>query len=97
MSTNTIRLHRVLKAKPEKVYRAFLDPEAKCKWIPPFGFTARIHHADARVGGSYRMSLTNFTTGRAHSFGGSISSRCPTSGSATQTNLTIPTCPAPWR
>lgn len=70
MSTNTIRLHRVLKAKPEKVYRAFLDADAMCKWIPPFGFTAKVHHLDAREGGSYRMSFTNFTTGQSHSFGG---------------------------
>lgn len=70
MSTHTIRLHRVLKAKPEKVYRAFLDADAKCKWIPPFGFTAKVHHLDAKVGGSYRMSFTNFTTGQSHSFGG---------------------------
>ena len=70
MSTNTIRLHRVLKAKPEKVYRAFLDADVMCKWIPPFGFTAKLHHLDAREGGSYRMSFTNFTTGQSHSFGG---------------------------
>ena len=70
MSTKTIRLHRVLKAKPEKVYRAFLDADAMCKWIPPFGFTAKVHHLDAREGGSYRMSFTNFTTGQSHSFGG---------------------------
>lgn len=67
---STIRLHRVLKAKPERVYRAFLDPEAKVKWLPPHGFTAKIHHMDARVGGSYKMSFTNFTTGKSHSFGG---------------------------
>lgn len=67
---STIRLHRVLRAKPERVYRAFLDPEAKVKWLPPHGFTAKVHHLDARVGGSYRMSFTNFTTGRSHVFGG---------------------------
>lgn len=67
---STIRLHRVLQAKPERVYRAFLDPEAKVKWLPPNGFTGKVHHLDARVGGSYKMSFTNFTTGKSHSFGG---------------------------
>jgi uncharacterized protein YndB with AHSA1/START domain len=67
---STIRLHRVLRAKPERVYRAFLDPEAKVKWLPPNGFTGKVHHIDARVGGSYKMSFTNFTTGKSHSFGG---------------------------
>jgi uncharacterized protein YndB with AHSA1/START domain len=67
---STIRLHRVLRATPERVYRAFLDPEAKVKWLPPNGFTGKVHHMDARVGGSYKMSFTNFTTGKSHSFGG---------------------------
>ena len=67
---NTIRLHRVLRTTPEKVYRAFLDPDAKVKWLPPHGFTAKIHHMDPRVGGTYKMSFTNFSTGRSHSFGG---------------------------
>jgi uncharacterized protein YndB with AHSA1/START domain len=66
----TIRLHRVLKAPPERVYRAFLDPDALVKWMPPNGFTAKIHHMDVRVGGSYKMSFTNFTSGQSHSFGG---------------------------
>ncbi|HEY5896792.1 MAG TPA: SRPBCC family protein [Burkholderiales bacterium] len=70
MSGNTIRLHRVLRAKPERVYRAFLDAEAMAKWLPPYGFTAKVHQMDARVGGSHRMSFTNFTTGKSHSFGG---------------------------
>lgn len=70
MATNTIRLHRVLRAKPERVYRAFLDADAKAKWIPPHGFTGKVHHLDAKVGGTYRMSFTNFTTGHTHSFGG---------------------------
>ncbi len=70
MSTNTIRLHRVLRTTPDKVYKAFLDPAAMCKWLPPNGFTATMHQHDARVGGSYRMSFTNFTTGNGHSFGG---------------------------
>jgi uncharacterized protein YndB with AHSA1/START domain len=67
---STIRLHRVLRAPPERVYRAFLDPQAKVKWLPPNGFTAKVHHEDVRVGGSYKMSFTNFTTGNSHSFGG---------------------------
>jgi len=70
MSTNTVRLHRVLRATPERVYRAFLDPEALAKWLPPNGFTAKVHHLDATVGGTYQMSFTNFTTGHGHSFGG---------------------------
>jgi uncharacterized protein YndB with AHSA1/START domain len=70
MSTNTVKLHRVLKATPDRVYRAFLNPDALAKWLPPFGFTGKVHEMDARVGGSYRMSFTNFTTGGSHSFGG---------------------------
>jgi uncharacterized protein YndB with AHSA1/START domain len=67
---NTIRLHRVLRATPERIYRAFLDAEALAKWLPPNGFTGKVHHLDAKVGGSYKMSFTNFTTGKSHSFGG---------------------------
>ena len=70
MPTGTVRLHRVLRAAPERVYRAFLEPEAMSKWLPPYGFTCRVHHMDARVGGTYRMSFTNFGTGAGHSFGG---------------------------
>jgi uncharacterized protein YndB with AHSA1/START domain len=70
MATNTIRLHRVLRAPPERVYRAFLDPTALVKWMPPNGFTATVHHLDAKVGGTYAMSFTNFTTGKSDSFGG---------------------------
>ena len=70
MSTNTVRLHRVLAAKPEKVYRAFLDPDAMARWLPPNGFTGKVHNMDAKVGGSYKMSFTNFTTGKSISFGG---------------------------
>jgi uncharacterized protein YndB with AHSA1/START domain len=66
----TIRLHRVLKAAPERVYRAFLDPDAIVKWMPPNGFTAKVHHMDVRKGGTYKMSFTNFSTGKSHSFGG---------------------------
>jgi len=68
--TSTIRLHRVLKAGPEKVYRAFLDADAMAKWLPPNGFTAKVHQLDAKVGGAYKMSFTNFSTGKSHSFGG---------------------------
>ena len=67
---NTIRLHRVLRATPERIYRAFLDPEAMVKWLPPNGFTGKVHHVEARVGGTYKMSFTNFTSGNSHSFGG---------------------------
>src|SRR5437762_1423243 len=70
MATNTIRLHRVLRATPERVYRAFLDADAMAKWLPPNGFTCKVHHLDAKVGGTYKMSFTNFTTGHSHSFGG---------------------------
>jgi uncharacterized protein YndB with AHSA1/START domain len=70
MATNTIRVHRVLCAPPERVYRAFLDPEAMAKWLPPNGFTGKVHQLDARVGGTFKMSFTNFTTGHSHSFGG---------------------------
>ena len=71
-NTHTVRLHRVLKSAPERVYRAFLDADAKVKWLPPNGFTGKVHHIDARVGGTYRMSFTNFTTGKEHSFGGTF-------------------------
>ena len=67
---STIRLHRVLRAKPERVYRAFIDPDAMAKWLPPNGFTGKVHQMDAKVGGAYKMSFTNFTTGASHSFGG---------------------------
>ncbi len=70
MATGTVRLHRVLRAKPERIYRAFLDADAMAKWLPPFGFTCKVHQLDARVGGTFKMSFTNFTTGHGHSFGG---------------------------
>ena len=71
MSTNnTVRLHRVLTAPAERIYRAFLDADAKAKWLPPHGFTGKVHHMDPRVGGTYKMSFTNFTSGKSHSFGG---------------------------
>ena len=77
MSTSTVRLHRVLRATPEKVYRAFLDRDALAKWLPPNGFTGTVHHIDAKVGGSYKMSFTNFTTGHSHSFGGTYRELVP--------------------
>ena len=70
MPTGTVRLHRVLRAPPDRVYRAFLDADAMAKWLPPNGFTGKVHQLDAKVGGSYRMSFTNFTSGHSHSFGG---------------------------
>jgi len=70
MPTSTIRLHRVLRATPERVYRGFLDADAMVKWLPPNGFTAKVHHMDAKVGGTFRMSFTNFSTGQSHFFGG---------------------------
>ena len=70
MTANTIRLHRVLRATPEKIYKAFLDPDAMAKWLPPNGFTAKVHQIDAKVGGTYKMSFNNFATGKSHSFGG---------------------------
>ena len=76
-STHTIRLHRVLRATPERVYRAFLDPEAKVKWLPPHGFTGKVDHLEAKVGGTYHMSFTNFTTGARHSFGGTYTELTP--------------------
>ena len=70
MPTNTVRLHRVLRTTPDRVYRAFLDADAMAKWLPPHGFTGKVHHLDARVGGTYRMSFTNLATGHIHAFGG---------------------------
>ncbi len=70
MATGTVRLHRVLRTTPEKIYRAFLDPDATAKWLPPHGFTCKVEHMDAKVGGSFRMSFRNFSTGNGHSFGG---------------------------
>ena len=70
MSTNTIRLHRVVRTTPEKVYRAFLDGAAMSKWLPPHGFTCTVHHFEGKMGGTFKMSFTNFTTGQSHSFGG---------------------------
>jgi uncharacterized protein YndB with AHSA1/START domain len=77
MPSSTVRLHRVLRAEPEKVYRAFLDPDAMAKWLPPNGFTGKVHHFDAKVGGSYKMSFTNFSTGQSHAFGGQFLELAP--------------------
>ena len=77
MPTNTIRLHRVLRSPPERVYRAFLDADAMAKWLPPNGFTGKVHHMEARVGGTFRMSFTNFSTGQSHAFGGEFLELAP--------------------
>ncbi len=77
MSTNTVKLHRVFKAPAERVYKAFLDPDAMAKWLPPNGFTCKVHEMDARVGGKYKMSFTNFGTGQSHSFGGEYKELVP--------------------
>jgi uncharacterized protein YndB with AHSA1/START domain len=76
-SPNTVRLHRVLKAPPERVYRAFLDADAKARWLPPYGFIGKVHHLEARVGGTYRMSFANFGTGSSHAFGGTYTELVP--------------------
>jgi len=76
-STNTVRLHQVVRAPAERVYRAFLDPDAMAKWLPPHGFVGKVHEMDARVGGGYRMSFTNFSTGSSHSFGGTYTELTP--------------------
>lgn len=77
MTTNTVRLHRVLRTTPERLYRAFLDADALAKWLPPNGYTCKVHHLDAKVGGTYRMSFTNFSTGNGHSFGGTYRELTP--------------------
>ncbi len=77
LAPNTIRLHRVLRTEPERLYRAFLDPEAMAKWLPPDGFTGKVHQMDAKVGGAFRMSFTNFTTGKSHFFGGKLRELVP--------------------
>ena len=77
MATGTVRLHRVLRTKPERVYRAFLDADAMAKWIPPYGFTCKVHHMDAQVGGAFKMSFTNFGTGNGHAFGGTYRELVP--------------------
>jgi uncharacterized protein YndB with AHSA1/START domain len=93
MPPATIELHRVLRAAPEKVYRAFLDPDAMAKWLPPNGFTGKVHHLDAKVGGTYKMSFTNFTTGDTHSFGGSFLELVPHERIRHTDHSTIRACP----
>ena len=95
MSSRTVRLHRVLRTRPAKVYRAFLHADALAKWLPPHGFTGRLHRMDATVGRGYtKMSFTNFGTGQTHSSAQLTSSSRPTSASATRTSSTTLTCPA---
>jgi len=77
MATGTVQLHRVLRATPERVYRAFLEPDAVARWLPPYGFTCKVHHLDAKVGGTHRMSFRNFGTGHEHSFGGEYQELVP--------------------
>jgi uncharacterized protein YndB with AHSA1/START domain len=77
MAENTVKLHRVLSAPPERIYRAFLDADAMAKWLPPHGFTGKVHHIKAEVGGTYKMSFTNFSTGNGHSFGGEYQELVP--------------------
>ncbi|MHC2281678.1 uncharacterized protein YndB with AHSA1/START domain [Bradyrhizobium diazoefficiens] len=90
---STVRLHRVLTTSPEKVYRAFLEADALAKWLPPNGFTCTVHHFEPRVGGTFKMSFRNFTTGNSHAFGGSS----PANAYATPTSSTTPICPAKFR
>ena len=77
MATNTVRLHRVFRATPERIYRAFLDADAMAKWLPPYGFTCKVQHMNAKVGGTFKMSFTNFGTGQGHSFGGEYQELVP--------------------
>jgi len=97
MATNTIRLHRILRSTPEKVYRALLDPDAKAKWLPPNGFTGKVHHSEAKIGGTYKMSFTNFTTGRATASVANMSNWCRTSAFGTPIDSTTRTCQGRWK
>ena len=92
MSTGTVRLHRVLRATPERIYRAFLDADAMAKWLPPNGFTGKVHHVRAEVGGTYRMSFRNFSTGNSHSFGGEYLELTPGTEPTTQDALWCAIC-----
>jgi hypothetical protein len=89
---NTVRLHRVLATSPEKVYRAFLEADALAKWLPPNGFACTVHHLEPKVGGTFKMSFRNFTTGKSHAFGGEYVELVPANACATLTNSTIPIC-----
>jgi len=97
MSTNTVRLHRVLRAPPERIYRAFLDADAMAKWLPPHGFTGRVHHLKAEVGGTYRMSFTNFSTGHGHTFGGTYLELVPNERIAHTDKFDDPNLPGEMR
>jgi uncharacterized protein YndB with AHSA1/START domain len=97
MGTNTIRLHRVFRATPERIYRAFLDADAMVKWLPPNGFTGKVHHMDAKVGGTFKMSFTNFTTGKSHSFGGQYLELVPHEGLRYTDNFDDPNLPGEIR
>ena len=97
MATGTVRFHRVLRAPPERVYRAFLDPDAMAKWLPPHGFTGKVHQIDARVGGSYRMSFTHFGSGQAHSFGGEYRELVPSERLAYVDRFDDPNLPGEMR
>ncbi len=93
MSSGTVKLHRIIRSTPEKLYRAFLDPDAICKWMPPYGFTCKVHHLDAKVGGTYKMSFTNFTTGKSHSFGGKYIELVPNESIVNTDEFEEPTLP----
>src|SRR5688500_20178812 len=97
MTSNTIRLHRVIRSTPEKIYRAFLDADAMCKWLPPNGFTAKVHHSDPKVGGTFKMSFTNFTTGKVTSSGGTYLDLVPTDRSPSTDRFAVPTPPGEWQ
>ena len=96
-TTHTIQLHRVLRATPERIYRAFLDADALVKWLPPHGFTGKMHQMDAKVGGTYTMSFTNFTSGKSHAFGGTYLEWCRTNACATRPSSTTRMCPEKCR
>jgi len=97
MSTHTVRLHRVLRAPPERIYRAFLDADAMVKWLPPHGFTGKVHHLKAEVGGTYRMSFTNFSSGHGHTFGGTYLELVPNERIAHTDKFDDPNLPGEMR
>jgi uncharacterized protein YndB with AHSA1/START domain len=97
MTTNSVHFHRVLRTTPEKLYRAFTDADAFARWLPPCGFTAKVHHMDARVGGSYKMSFTNFTTGNSHSFGGTYVELIPSKHVSYTASFDDPNLPGEMR
>ena len=97
MATGTIRLHRVIRATPERIYRAFLDAEAMAKWLPPHGFTGKVHHLEAKVGGTFKMSFTNFTTGRGNAFGGEFLELLPNERTSHTDKFDDPNMPGEMR